>query len=266
MQTTDTSTTVPPRTAGEPEIQAVARTSQILGLYSPTSTELSAIDVASQLGLNRTTAHRYLTSMAAAGLLIPGNRSSTFSVGPAILQLGAAALGQQRVIALAPRYLRELSGIAQVTAVLSLWGTSGPVVSLVEEDPAHGTIVTVRAGTLLGVRSSQALVFMAFLPDRLYVERLLAGLSGSEADESRARMDLIRQSGYDRPPPNARGVGVVSAPVFDADSVCATIAVVGTDRMFESTSDSRVVQGIKETAASLTGELGGTWHQYLDEH
>jgi DNA-binding IclR family transcriptional regulator len=265
MQTEESEHRTTGKSDSEPEIQAVARTAQILGLYSPTSTELSAAEVASTLGLNRTTAHRYLTSMAAAGLLTPGSRPATFSVGPTLLQLGASSLGRQRVIALAPRYLRDLSHLAQVTVVLSLWGTSGPVVSLVEEDAAHGTIVTVRSGTLLGLRSSQAMIFMTFLSDRLYVDRLLAGLGGAEMEEAEARMARIRATGYDSSPPNARGVRVVSSPVFDRTSVCATVALVGTDRMFEANQDARVVEGIKEACANLTGELGGVWETHIDD-
>lgn len=51
---------------GQSDIQAVSRMAQILRLFGPDAPELSVSEATERLQLNRTTVHRYLTSMTAA--------------------------------------------------------------------------------------------------------------------------------------------------------------------------------------------------------
>src|SRR5690554_2508624 len=130
--------------ASSSDIQAVARVGQICSLFGPTTTELTAADVAERLGLNRTTAYRYCASLVTAGILERGPQRGTFILGGLMLQLGIHALGRRRVVEFAPPYLTELSTALRLTAVLSLWGAQGPIVALVQEDTTHSVLVTVR--------------------------------------------------------------------------------------------------------------------------
>ena len=129
------------------DIQSVSRVGQILGLFGPHTTELTALDVAEQLGLNRTTAYRYCTSLVTAGILERGRRRGGFVLGGLMLQLGIQALGRRRVVDVAPPYLAELSTATGMTAVLSLWGARGPVVALTQEDTSRTVVVTPVATT-----------------------------------------------------------------------------------------------------------------------
>ena len=139
-----------PVTAREQDIQAVSRTAQILGLFSPETPELSVAEATRRLGLKRTTVHRYFSSMISSGLLERVEDSALVRPGRSILQLGSFMLGQQRIMQMAPAYMRELALEIKISIVLSLWGTSGPVVSLVEEAD-HPTLVTVRVGSQLAL-------------------------------------------------------------------------------------------------------------------
>ncbi|GAA1816944.1 IclR family transcriptional regulator [Actinomadura chokoriensis] len=243
---------------GQSDIQAVSRMAQILGLFGPEDPELSVSEATERLNLNRTTVHRYLTSMTAAGLLERGSRPASYTPGRLIIQLGAFAIGQRRIIQLAPAHLRDLAQRTEVSAVLSLWGPSGPVVSLVEEDSAHGTIVTVRVGSQLSLDTAQAIAFLAFLPDQLQVDRLLASLPSAQRSGLVERIATARETGLSIYPANRRGISVISAPVFADSGVCATIAAIGTDRMLPTAPDGRPALAVKETAAALTKEMGGT--------
>ena len=125
-------------------IQSIDRAASILGLLDQNTRSLTPALVADRLGLNRTTAHRYLSSLQSSGLL-----SSTFGPGPLLDQLSALVSVRQQILTLAPEIMRRLSDDTGLTTVLSFLGLSGAVVTLVEE--AHqGTIVlTVRVGTAL---------------------------------------------------------------------------------------------------------------------
>ncbi|HEY8481394.1 MAG TPA: helix-turn-helix domain-containing protein [Spirillospora sp.] len=245
--------------AGQSDIQAVSRMAQILGLFGPEAPELSVSEATERLRLNRTTVHRYLTSMTAAGLLERGSRPASYTPGALLIQLGAFAIGQRRIIQVAPAHLRGLTEQTGVTSVLSLWGPSGPVVSLVEEDAAHGTIVTVRVGSQLALDTAQAIAFMAYLPDQLQVDRLLASLPVSQRRTLLERIAATRKLGLSIYPANQRGISVIAAPVFADSGVCATIAAIGTDRMLPTAPDALTARAVRDTAMALTKEMGGAW-------
>ncbi|MCP9964864.1 IclR family transcriptional regulator [Actinomadura madurae] len=244
---------------GQSDIQAVSRMAQILRLFGPDAPELSVSEATERLQLNRTTVHRYLTSMTAAACSTAAAGPASYTPGGLIVQLGAFAIGQRRIIQLAPDYLRELTEQTGVTSVLSLWGPSGPVVSLVEEDVVHGTIVTVRVGSQLPLVTAQAVAFLAYLPDQLQVDRLLASLPVAQRAGLIDRIATTREIGLSIYPANRRGISVIAAPVFADSGVCATIAAIGTDRMLPSAPDARAPLAVRETAVTLTKEMGGAW-------
>lgn len=252
----------PQGAAREPDIQAVSRTAQILGLFAPDTPTLSVAETTRRLGLNRTTVHRYFSSMISSGLLERVDDSAAVRPGRSMLQLGSFALGQQRIMQMAPTYLRELALDIKVSTVLSLWGTSGPVVSLVEEAD-HPTLVTVRVGSQLSLSSSQAKVFLAFLPDQFHADRLTGSLPEPQRTETRERIEAVRKARMSSDV-NHRGICILAAPVFAATGICATIAGVGTERMLPAALDSREAMALMDACRRLTKEMGGTWPQDAD--
>jgi DNA-binding IclR family transcriptional regulator len=243
---------------GQADIQAVSRVSQILALFEPATPQLSASDVADRLGLNRTTAYRYCTSLAAAGLLERGKEPGTYIPGGLLLQLGAFAIGRRRVVNLAPRHLQALSRSTQMTAVLSLWGLTGPVITRVEEDTATIVVVSVRVGSHLTLEAAQSMVFAAYHNDQLSIDRLIATLPPSSQAELRDRIDAVRAVGHCSASITP-GVLVVAAPVFDEYGICATVAVAGTDNALSMSDDEPALRQVIGTARELTKELGGTY-------
>ena len=251
-----------PRSSGEQDIQAVHRTAQILGLFGPESPVLSVADATRQLGMNRTTVHRYFSSMIGSGLLERIEDSSLVRPGRSVLQLGTFALSQQRIMQLAPAYLSELALDIKVSTVLSLWGTSGPVVSLVEEAD-HATLVTVRVGSQLSLNSSQAKIFLAFLPDQLHAERLTGGLPEDQRIETRREIQAVRERGMSSTV-NYRGICIIAAPVFAPTGLCAALAAIGTERMLSAALESREAKAVKTAGQRLTKEMGGEWPPEID--
>jgi DNA-binding IclR family transcriptional regulator len=244
------------------DIQAVGRLAQILQLFTPELPELSVADAAERLRLNRTTVHRYLTSMAAAGLVEHGSRPAVYVPGRLLVQLGAFAVGQRHIVRVAPPYLHELTQRAGVTSVVSLWGPSGPVVAMVQEDAEHGTIVTVRVGSQLRIDSAQSIAFLAFLPDRLQVQGLLSSMPSGQQKQFRDRIAGATRTGLNIFT-NRLGITVIAAPVFSDTGICATIGAVGTERMVPSSLDSPTAATVTEIARALTKEMGGEWPSAL---
>ena len=248
--------TSPPDTATGTDIRAVRRVAQILALFSPTQPQLSAAAIATRLKLNRTTAYRYCMSLAAAQLLERLDNGE-FTPGGILLQLGTFAASRRDVLSVAPRYMRALCSGTAATSVLSLWGSAGPVVSAVAEDPERDVIVTVRVGTHLTMTTAQARIFYAYHPDQLYIERLLANLPTDERQQLSAAIDDVRQTGY-AAVINPRGIAIIAVPVFDSSGICATLALLSTRDVLSTDVNSNELRALRKTAGELTNELGGT--------
>lgn len=241
--------------ADQADIQAVSRVSQILSLFNPATPEVTAGEVAERLGFNRTTAYRYCTSLVAAGLL-ERSADGGYVPGGLLLQLGAFAIGHRRVVNLAPRHMQALSRVARTSVVLSLWGLTGPVVSRVEEDVSAIVVVSVRVGSHLPLDTAQSKVFLAYHPDQLSMERLMATLPAAARDELRADVERVRAVGHCSAM-GTPGVVAVAAPVFDEYGICATIAIVGPDNTLSMSDDAPELRFVVDAARDLTRELGG---------
>lgn len=240
------------------EIQSVSRAAQVLGLFGPATPEITAAEAAERLGLNRTTAYRYCTSLVAAGLLERGVEAGSFVPGDLLLQVGAYALGRRKVVDLAPPFLRSLSTRARLTAVLSLWGSSGAVVTRVEEDSTRAALVTVRVGSQLAFDTAQAKVFLAYHRDQLAVARLMSNVPERQRDEVEGELEGVRARGWVGATDSA-GIVALAAPVFDEHGICAAIAAVGTDRSAPTAAGSSVIREVLETARALSKEMGAEY-------
>jgi len=238
--------------AAPSDIQAVTRVAQICALFGSRATDLTAADIADLTGLNRTTAYRYCASMVTAGMLERGSRRGTFALGPLMLELGTLALGRHRVVDIARPYLRKLSAAVRMTAVLSVRGTQGPVVTLVEEDTSRMVVVTVHAGTKLDATAAQTRLFLAHTEGPA-MDALLAGLSAAERARLDAELDTIRERGFSFVRQDG-GPFVVAAPVFDPSGLCATVAVLGAGDLPDLTP---ALDQLLATAQALSDELGG---------
>jgi DNA-binding IclR family transcriptional regulator len=247
------------------DIQAVARVGQICALFGPHTTELTAADVAERLGLNRTTAYRYCASLVAAGILERGPRRGTFILGGLMLQLGIHALGRKRVVEIAPPYLADLSVAVRMTAVLSLRGTRGPVVALVEEDRSRTAVVTVRAGSQLDHTAAQTRVVLAYHPDPRAISLANENASPAQRAELEAAVYTARRTGYCIAQ-HSGGVFTAAAPVFDEYGITATIGLLGADPAADLGPESAIVRGLLSTTAALSSELGGGRKERQNEY
>lgn len=234
------------------DIQAVTRASQILGLFRRDQPSLTVAAAAVELGLNRTTTHRYFASLVSCGLLERGRDGTSFVPGGLLVQLGAFAIGRRTVVDMAPAHLSRLSRETRLSSALSLWGSNGPVVTRVEEDNTSAVVVSVRIGHQLPVDSAQNQVFLAFMADRARADRLLDGDA-----ELAERVERTRRTGIAWTHIAESDITASGAPVFDEAGICATIAVIGTTRTLPVYEPGPVTRALAHTACALSAELGG---------
>jgi DNA-binding IclR family transcriptional regulator len=224
-------------------------------MFSHAGTSVSPSAVAAELRLQRSTVHRYLSSLERAGLLerqIDGN----YGIGSLVVQLGAAALANQIVLEAAGPYMRQLSDEARETVVMSVWRGRSPIVARVQEYSERLVHVSVRVGSPLPLDSAQAQVFLSFLHDRSVVARLLHR-EKAIPEELESSMMRIRQAGIAVNTRNIEGTRTIAVPVRQEDGdACATLAFVGTINAISSDPDSPMALALIETAAQLSRQLG----------
>jgi len=220
-----------------PVNQSIERAARLLGLFTTEEPELSLAQLGAQLGVSRATAHRYATALRNAGLL--RMTSSGYSLGPRIIELASTALAGLRVVSIAGPYLGQLVSRVNETAVLSVWDGEAPIVVRVDDNTNRTVRINVRAGSRLTADSAQGKVFRAYPPI---------------SDPSLA--DVVRD-GLAFSPSGIEGIGAMAAPVFQADRVVASLALVGTLATIQSAVDSRIADALRVTAGELSAELGG---------
>ncbi|WP_144874572.1 IclR family transcriptional regulator [Microbacterium sp. 1.5R] len=232
-------------------IQSIERASAVLALLDQDTRTLTPALVAGRLGLNRTTAHRYLQSLQGAGFLDAG-----YGLGPLFDQLAALISGRQQILSLAPGIMRELSDAAESTCVLSMLGRGGAVVTLVEEALRGTIILTVKVGTNLEVRAAQSRALLAFQSDPDVVARAHAGLAPAEIARESQELARVRRERVAWGDLGRIGLSSVAAPVFGAHDIQAAIALLGTSAMLPSgESRTEKVQLLRDAADRLSDLL-----------
>lgn len=229
-------------------IQSIDRAAAVLALLDQDTRTLTPALVADRLGLNRTTAHRYLQSLQSSGFLDAG-----YGLGPIFDQLAALISGRQQILSIAPGIMRRLSDETGSTCVLSVLGRIGAVVTLVEEASKGTIILTVKVGTNLEVRAAQSRVLLAFQGDPTVVARAHTVLPPTEAAAEAGELARVRRERIAWGDLGRIGLASVAAPIFGANDVQAAIALIGTSAVLgPGETGAEKVRSLRDCADELS--------------
>ncbi|MGW1458507.1 helix-turn-helix domain-containing protein [Streptomyces albidoflavus] len=109
---------------------------------------MSLTQIATASGTQPSKAHRYLVSLARAGLVVRSPGSGRYDLGPAMRRLGVESLRRMDEVALVGEHLPGLRDRTTHAVNLSRWGDHGPVVVRWEYG-AHALPITVRSGATM---------------------------------------------------------------------------------------------------------------------
>lgn len=236
-------------------IQSIDRCGQVLRLVAREGS-VRAATVAAELGLQRSTAHRYLASMEEASIL-KRDRDGGYRAGPLLAQMGVLALRRSRVVDEASHYMDTLAADCQQTVVLTIWGGRGPVVARVQEADDRFVHVSVREGAQLSIDSSHGYLFAAHLWDTSSMRRVLAEATPPERRAVESNVESVRELGFAEHSMAVRGIRAIATPIFHADgTIAAVIAIVGTTEGIPTGADSGFAAAIKDAARNISTQLG----------
>ncbi|BCB89420.1 IclR family transcriptional regulator [Phytohabitans suffuscus] len=232
------------------DIQVVARVVQLLRLLAANET-IDLVSAAEELGVGKSTAHRYLASMENHSLLQRRDRNR-YEFGVLLAELGTMALSRLGVTDLAGPVMEEISVRVRHTVVLSVWNGHEPVVARVHEDSSRTAHVSIAVGSRLRPNTAQAVIFWAFRGESFY--RFRAGaIPGNATEEELAE---VRRSGIAVRSSLNEGVSAVATPVRDpAGRVVATLAVVGISQFVPQEPDSAVARALLAGAETISRRL-----------
>jgi DNA-binding IclR family transcriptional regulator len=247
-------------------IQSVEIAARILRALAEGGGALALRELAAATGMHRGKVHRYLISLARAGLASREADAGRYGIGPLAISAGLAGLNRLEPIRLAYRALPALRDRIGETVVLAVWGERGATVVALE-DSARPVTLNVRVGSILPLATSAiGRVFAAFLPEALTrpvvaQERKAArpGAGAPPAGPALARIlaRVRRASCAAVQGTLIPGLNALAAPVFDQrGALTLVIGVVGRRETLSARSADPAAAALLETAAALSRRLG----------
>ncbi|MGQ4615965.1 IclR family transcriptional regulator domain-containing protein [Nocardia sp. R7R-8] len=226
---------------------------------------VSLPSISEHLGVGKSTAHRLVTTLAAANFLQRSPAHPTeFIVGPALLEIGATALRKADIRRHARRPMERLCDHLNETVSLVIHeGSSTRVVDGVESKQAIR--VGLRTGIVLPANATAAgKVLLAQLPAKALVELFPHGLPSLTAEtkstwpELEQQLAQVRSDGYAysaaESEPALNGLAV---PVYDhSGEVVAALAIAAPYYRLPPHTASARVRFLQETAAAITRAFG----------
>jgi DNA-binding IclR family transcriptional regulator len=251
-----TSTSRGPRAAADGleiasgDLQVVARVVQLLRLLAAHDT-IDLVSAAEELGVGKSTAHRYLASMENHGLLQRRDRNQ-YEFGVLLAELGTMALSRLGVLDLAGPVMEDISVRVRLTVVLSVWNGNSPVVAQVREDSSRTAHVSIAVGSQLGPDAAQTVAFWAFRDESFY--RFREGAPPVNASE--AELAEVRRTGIAFRGSPQNGISAVATVVRDpAGQVVATLAAVDIAQFVPEGSDSPVARALLAGAETISRRM-----------
>jgi DNA-binding IclR family transcriptional regulator len=202
---------------------------------------LPLADVVEDSGLNKSTTFYILRTLVTLDVVAYDESTRTYTLGPALMELGMTASGQFSDVALAKRHLAELLEVLNVTIVLYRRVSVGEIVMVDKLERAHRVRITVQAGIHLPIQGgSFGRTFLAFDDAKTVDEALKDGLhkftpkSVTRVAQFRRELVAVREQGWAVDHEGfALGVSTVAAPIFGPDGKIALVAAaVGFTNLF----------------------------------
>lgn len=232
--------------------------------------ELRVLDVAEQLGVAQSTAHRLLSMLVHQGFARQDERRGGYRPGPQILEMGFAAIRDMEVRQYARPILEELRAAINETVHLAV--PYGQHIFYVEGlESRHQLRVGLRIGEFLPANCiGLGKAMLATLPReefyRLFPSQELPTLtpnSISSRDALERQFDEIREFGYARSRAESDdGVGSIAVAVLDKQNVArAAISVSAPLVRFSPERDKLWIGAIKRAATQLQARLWGDFDE-----
>jgi DNA-binding IclR family transcriptional regulator len=250
----------------QPGTETAGRVIDVLLLFTDGTDELGVTRIARELGLSKAVVHRILQTLLTRGMVRLDQETRLYQLGPTAAALGARALRDLDLRAVASDTLRRLQDETRETVTLTALVPGGRayVDQIVSTHEVKMTVELGRRFPLHAGSSGKAL--LAYLPERRREDVLtgeLAALTGStptDPDRLRGELARIRKVGYASSAGERQAdAGSVAAPVFGLDAdVRGAVSVCGPRSRFTAAFVRDCAPRVVAAAHEISKALGWT--------
>jgi DNA-binding IclR family transcriptional regulator len=245
-------------------MRTLKRAFVILETLASAGKKLTLMEITEKTRIDKATCLRFLSSLDEIGVVRKDDKTRLYELGLKVLFLGNGFLKTLRIEEKARRYLERLVLETKETAFYSIRRGDSRVTLYLEESP-HETRTLVDLGIPIPLTSGCASrAILAFLPqDELHSilrrEAIAPFTPWSITDSSQIlkKITEIRARGYaigirERNP----STNAVAAPVFNSDSVVASLVIVGPAERLTKKVCEKFGPVVKDLAQKLSEEMG----------
>ena len=176
---------------------SATRTADLLNFLAAHPDEsLSYSELSRRLQINLASTHSLLMALTECGYLTRDPRDRSFSLGPALVAIGDAALRENPIVDESRVEMRRLSHELDMGAMLVVRAGTDAL-CIARADPRHPRGASTQVGQRVPIMAPLTAIFVAWAPDEEVEQWLLRG-GGAAAERRRQRavLGLIRERGY----------------------------------------------------------------------
>ena len=242
----------------------VTKAFAILDLLAPKGEEgTSLMEISSQLGISKSTAHRYLTTLEKL-TVVERDEKDRFHLGLKLIELAGTFLGDHNLRNVSEPLLNELAAQTQETVHLAV-PSANEVVYVAKVDSPHAIRMTSRIGARMPMVCTALgkAILAHYSPTRVEEvmgEGLPARTPHTITSPQRLRTELERvcaQGFAIDDQENEMGVRCVGAPIFDyTTNVVGAISVSGPANRMSKERSLELGPLIREAALEVSRRIG----------
>lgn len=247
-------------------VQAITRACALLEAVGDRG-EARLVEVARQVGLHPSTAHRLMASLIDSGYMAQSPVTGRYRLGRKVVELASRSDARYaRLRAVARPHLEAIRAAVDESANLAALDDFS-MTYLDQVESRRPVRLFAEPGRSVPAHSSAAGKAMLAFQDEVLIERLCARepLVGSTANTIttatalREELARVRARGYAvDEEEHDEGVSCVGAPVFDADVASAAISVSAPSARLHRHGIAEVGELVARHAREISGELGSS--------
>lgn len=241
---------------------SILRGLEVLKMFSVENQTFSLAEIASNLGVSRTTPYRILYTLEECGYIYQDSHTKRYGLRPKVLELGFTYLNSLQLPELAAPYLEKLRDETGMSSHMGI--LDGNEIVYIARYPARSVAtITINVGSHLPIHATaMGKCLLAHLPEEKR-EELLSELGALqmpnapkiEIQELRNELQSIREKGYVfHKGEFEKGVWSVACPVFGKDNeVIAAINIATSQHMADAElMEEKVIPAVCQTAEQIS--------------
>ena len=250
------------------QVQSLSRALKLLNALSFHSLGLSLSEVAHEVGLPNSTAHRLLTTLQNERYVRFDSERSVWLIGVQAFRVGTAFVRSRDVVTIARPYMRRLMEQSGETANLAILdGTEAVFIDQVQCRETMRTIVRLGSRVPLHASGVGKAIFASLPDEQIEAIMKVKGLPRitdntiTSSETMWASLRVIRQRGWSfDDEEHAIGTRCVASPIYDEHAeVLGAISLAGPSSRLPDPRIKQLGPLVAHTAEEITKKLGGRW-------